>query len=77
MLETQRLVQHRKRAVDERDSVAGAQHEPVSEAPARITNVPAHRSAQEGGQQDVHLGARASGMAALAVVEDDVDELIY
>ncbi len=76
VLEPHRLVQHREGAVDERDGVAGAQHEAVREATGRIADVPPHRPAQEGGEQDGRLGPRASGVPALAVVDDDIDELI-
>src|SRR5208283_4705650 len=76
VFDPQRFVQHRERAVDEGRDVTGAQHKAVRESPTWIPDVPTHGAAQERGQQDVHFGAGASRMAALAVVEDDVDELI-
>src|ERR1035437_6911209 len=42
----------------------------------RPADIPAHRSGEEQREEHVNLGPRAAGMAALAVVEREVDQLV-
>ena len=72
----QHLVEHGQRRVDERHRVAGGEDKSIREGPPRLADVPAHRSGQEERQEHVHLGARAAGVPALAVVEGQVDRLV-
>jgi hypothetical protein len=72
----QRFMEHRERRVEERVRVARDQHDAVGEALAEVAEVPAHRSREERDEQHVNLAAGAAGMAALPVVQHDVDALV-
>ena len=72
----ERLVEHGQRRVDERHGVAGTEHEPIAERQPRPAHVPAHRAREHQRQEHVDLRARAARMAALAVVERQVDALV-
>ena len=76
MLDPQRLVEHGQGAVDQRDRVPRAQHEAVAEALLRVADVPPHRTAEQGRDQDMHLRPRPARMPALAIVQDDVQKLV-
>ncbi len=56
--------------------MAGGKDETVAETQPRPADVPAHRPGQEQGQEHVDLGPRAAGVAALPVVELQVDQLV-
>ena len=56
--------------------MTSAQDEPVAESLLRIAYIPAHSSAQEQGERSMYLRSGAAWMAALSVVQDDVDELV-
>ena len=71
-----RLVHRRERRVDERHGVAGREHEPVGERPPRAEHVPPHRAREHERDEHVDLRPRAAGMAALPVVQREVDELV-
>ena len=62
--------------VDERHGVPGREDEAVGEGAPGSQNVPAHRAGEQGAQHEVDLRAGAAGMARLAVVEGQVDELV-
>ncbi len=72
----QHLVEDGQRRVHERHGVAGREHEPIRERPPRLADVPAHGAGEEERQEHVDLGARAAGVAALAVVQRQVDRLV-
>lgn len=72
----QRLVEHRKGGVHQRNGVARRKHETVGEWQPRTADIPAHGSRQQQCQEDVHLRARATGMPGLTVVEGEVDCLV-
>ncbi len=74
--DTQRLVEYGQGAVDQGDGVARPQDEAIAEALFGMADVPAHHAAEQSDQQSVHFGARAAGMTALPVVQDQVNELI-
>ncbi len=76
VLEAQGLVEHGQRGVDQRDRMAADQDETIAEALLGMADVPAHDAAEQRHQQRVHLGARAAGMTALAVVHDQVQKLV-
>ena len=70
------LVQDGESGIDERHDVAGGENEAVAEAEPRPADVPAHRPGQEQREEHVHLGPRAAGVPALAVVQLEIDALV-
>ena len=72
----QRFVQDRQGGVDQRDRVTGREHEAVREWSPGLADVPAHGAREEERQEEVDLGARPAGMAALTVVQRQVDRLV-
>src|SRR5689334_14423593 len=56
--------------------MARAEHEPVAERQPRPPHVPAHRPAEHQRQKHVDLGSGAARVAALAVIERQIDALI-
>ncbi len=65
-----------ERRVRERDRVAGREDETVGEASPRPHEVPPHRARQHQREEEVHLRARSTRVAALPVVQREVDELV-
>ncbi len=72
----QPFVQDGERGVDQWHGVAGGEDESVAEPKPRPPDVPAHRPGQEQRQEHVDLGPRTARVAALAVVEGEVDALV-
>ena len=62
--------------VHDRGGVPGREHESVGVGEPGPADVPAHRAREHGREQEVHLRARAARVAALPVVEGEVDELV-
>jgi len=72
----QSLVEDRQRGVDERNGMTGGEDEPVLEPQPGLTQVPAHGAREEGGEEQVDLGARAARVPGLPVVDRQVEALI-
>ncbi len=56
--------------------MTGPQHESVAEAFLGMANVPMEDATQQRDNQRIHFGTRSTRVAALTVVEDQVDELV-
>jgi len=56
--------------------VARDENEPVGEGFLGVADIPPHETAEQGRHEGVHLRSGTARMAALAVVEHDVDKLI-
>ncbi len=72
----QPLVEHGEGGVDEGHRVPGAQHESISEPEPGPPDVPAHGSTEQEGEEEMDLGTGTPGVAALPVVEGEVDALV-
>ena len=73
----ERLVEHGERRVDQRHGVAGDEHEAIAEGLPRLAQVPAHARREAAATSSMcTLERDAAGMAALAVVEREVDALV-
>jgi imidazoleglycerol phosphate dehydratase HisB len=76
ILDAHRFVEDCQCAINEWNCVTAQQDEPVAKTFFGVADIPAHDAAQKRGDQHVDFGARPTRVATLAIVEDDVNELI-
>jgi hypothetical protein len=72
----ERLVVDGEHRVDRRIAVSGNEDEAISEGELWAPNVPAHTGSQGRGDEQRHLGARATWVPALTQIQHHVDALI-
>jgi len=77
VIDTEGFVVNRQHGVNQGNGVPPHQDKAVGEALAGIANIPAHGTRKRINHKHVDLGAGAAGVAALAMVEHDINALIY